>query len=154
MRQPESCKGGKPWPPAHLKGQRVGVLIPEPGVSCNLGQKSDGALIYSRGVRGSQLLPKPRPTVCVCVCVCVCVIVTQVCPTLCNPMDCNPPGSSVNGILQARILEWVAFSRGSSWPRDWTQVSCIVGWFFGTPWSVACQAPLYMEFSRQEYWSG
>ena len=41
---------------------------------------------------------------------------------LCNPMDCSPPGSSVNGILQARILEWVAnsFSRGSSWPRDRT----------------------------------
>ena len=44
---------------------------------------------------------------------------------LCDPMDCSPPGSSVHGILQARILEWVAtlFSRGSSWP-DWTQVSC------------------------------
>ena len=44
-------------------------------------------------------------------------------------MDCSPPGSSVHGILQARILEWVAFSfsRGSSWPRDWTQVSRIRG---------------------------
>ena len=41
----------------------------------------------------------------------------------------SPPGSSVHGILQARVLEWVAisFSRGSSWPRDWTQVSCIAG---------------------------
>ena len=49
--------------------------------------------------------------------------VAQSCPTLCDPMDCNLPGSSVHGILQARILEWVAisFSRGSSWPRDWTQ---------------------------------
>ena len=47
--------------------------------------------------------------------------------TLCNPMDCSPPGSSVYGILQARILEWVAtpFSRGSSQPRDRTQGSCI-----------------------------
>ena len=55
--------------------------------------------------------------------------VTQSCPTLCDPMDCSPPGSSVHGILQARILEWVAisFSRGSSRPRDWTQVSRIVG---------------------------
>ena len=46
--------------------------------------------------------------------------VAQSCPTLCNPMDCCPPGSSVHGILQARILEWVAFpfSRGSSKPRD------------------------------------
>ena len=55
--------------------------------------------------------------------------VAQSCPTLCNPMDCSPPGSSVHGIFQARILEWVAisFSRGSSQPRDRTQVSHIVG---------------------------
>ena len=46
---------------------------------------------------------------------------------LCNLMDCSPPGSSVHGILQARILEWVVipFSRGSSWPRDWTPISSI-----------------------------
>ena len=52
--------------------------------------------------------------------------------TLCDPMDCSPPGSPVRGILQARILEWVAisFSRGSSWPRDWIQVSCIAGRHF------------------------
>ena len=63
---------------------------------------------------------------------CVCVLVTQSCLTLCNPMDCSPPGSSVHGILQERILEWVAipFSRGSSWPRDQTWVSCIAGRFF------------------------
>ena len=55
--------------------------------------------------------------------------VVQSCPTLCDPVDCSPPGSSIHGILQARILEWVAsfFSRGSSWPRDQTQVSCIAG---------------------------
>ena len=55
--------------------------------------------------------------------------VAQSCPTLCDPVDCRPPGSSVHGILQAGILEWVAisFSRGSSWPRDWTQVSRIAG---------------------------
>ena len=48
------------------------------------------------------------------------VLVAQSCPTLCNHMDCSPPGFSVHGTLQARILEWVAipFSRGSSWPRD------------------------------------
>ena len=52
--------------------------------------------------------------------------VTQLCPILCNPTDCSPPGSSVHGILQARILEWVAISssRGSSQPRDQTRVSC------------------------------
>ena len=49
--------------------------------------------------------------VCVCVCVCVCAcLVVQLCLTLCNPMDCNPPSSSVPGIFQARILEWVAIS--------------------------------------------
>ena len=51
----------------------------------------------------------------------------QSCPTLCDPMDCSPPGFSVHGFFQARILEWVAipFSRRSSWPRDWTLASCI-----------------------------
>ena len=50
----------------------------------------------------------------------------------CNPMDCSLPGFSVHGVLQASILEWVAisFSRGSSWPRDWTQVPCIAGRLF------------------------
>ena len=57
----------------------------------------------------------------------------QLCPTLCDPMDCSPPGSAVHGILQAKILEWVAisFSRGgSSQPRNWTHVSCTswIGW--------------------------
>ena len=52
-----------------------------------------------------------------------------------DPMDCSPPGSSVHGILQPRMLEWVAypFSRGSSQPRSWTGVSCIAGEFF-TSW--------------------
>ena len=55
--------------------------------------------------------------------------VAQSCPTLCDPMDRSPSGSSVHGILQARILEWVAisFSRGSSQPRDRAWVSCIAG---------------------------
>ena len=58
--------------------------------------------------------------------------VTQLCLTLCDPMDCSPPGSSVHGILQPRILESVAisFSRGSSQPRDWTPISHIAGRFF------------------------
>ena len=58
--------------------------------------------------------------------------VTQSCPTLCNPVDCSPPGSSVCGILQARILEWIAvsFSTGSSQSRDQTQVSHIAGRIF------------------------
>ena len=58
--------------------------------------------------------------------------VTQSCPTLYNPMDCSLPGSSLHGILQARVQEWVAisFSRGSSRPRDQTLVSCIPGRHF------------------------
>ena len=55
--------------------------------------------------------------------------VAQSCPTLCDPMDYSLPGSSLHGILQARVLEWVAISssRGSSQPRDPTRVSCIPG---------------------------
>ena len=55
----------------------------------------------------------------------------------CDPMDCSPPASFVHGILQARILEQVIipFSRESSWPRDWTQVSCLAGRFF-TIWAT------------------
>ena len=60
------------------------------------------------------------------------VLVIQSCPTLCNSMDCNPPGSTVHGILQARILEWVAIP----FSRDRTQVSCIAGRFF-TVWATS-----------------
>ena len=61
----------------------------------------------------------------------------QSCPTLCDPMDCSPPGSSVHGILQASILEWVAmpYSQGSSRLVDRIQVSCIAGGFF-TVWAT------------------
>ena len=65
------------------------------------------------------------------------VLVAQLCPTLCAPTDCSPPGFSLQGILQARILEWIAisFSRGTSQPRGWTLVSCIAGRFF-TVWAT------------------
>ena len=67
---------------------------------------------------------------------CVCVLVAQSCLTLCNPPDCSLPGFSVHGILQARILEWIAipFSRGTSHPRNRTLVSCMAGRFF-TIWA-------------------
>ena len=59
-------------------------------------------------------------------------LVSQLSLTLCDPMDCSPPGFSVHWILQARILEWVVvpFSRESSQPRDQTQVSCFAGRFY------------------------
>ena len=65
------------------------------------------------------------------------MLVTQLCLTLCNPIDCSLPDSSIHGIFQARILEWVAssFSRGSSRSRDQTQVSHIAGRCF-TTWAT------------------
>ena len=109
-----------------------------------------------------------------------CCLVAKSCWTLCNPTDYSPPDSSVCGISQARILEWVAMtsSRGFSWSRHRTLLSCVRGRFFtaeplgkpqgadggdlitkscptlATPWTAALQAPLSMGFSRQEYWSG
>ena len=88
---------------------------------------------------------------------CVCVLVAQLCLTLRDPVDCSLPGSSVHGILQARILEWVAipFSRGSSWPRDWTRVSNIAGRFF-TIWGTreAEKKKNYFQWRNQSrlYW--
>ena len=66
-------------------------------------------------------------------------LVAQSCPTLWDPMDCSPPGSSVHGISQARILERVAIS----FSRDWTQVSCISGRFF-TIWATG-KAPIFTQ---------
>ena len=105
---------------------------------------------------------------------CVCSV-AQLCLTLCNPMECSRPGSSVHGISQAILLDWVAIfsSRRSSPPTDGTRVSCVcctAGRFFTleplgnvlvtqlclalcNPMDCSCQAPLSMEFSRQEYWS-
>ena len=75
----------------------------------------------------------------------------QSCPTLCNPVDCSPPGSSLRVILQARVLEWVAisFSRGSSWPRDGTWVSRIAGRFF-TVWATR-EAPRASGFLQKQF---
>ena len=72
----------------------------------------------------------------------LCVWVTQYCLSLCHPMDCIPPGSSLHGIFQARIVEWVVIpiSRRSSPSRDQTWVSCIAGRFF-TVWAIR-EAPL------------
>ena len=78
----------------------------------------------------------------------------QSCPTLCGPMDWSPLGSSVHGILQARIPEWVTFSFSNivMLLLLLSRFSCV--WLFVTPWPVALQAPLSMGFSRQEYRSG
>ena len=85
------------------------------------------------GVRGQgqeALHRTPSPTVRCW----LCCLAAQLCFTLCDPVDCSPPGSSVHGILQASILEWVPipFSRGFSGSRDQTHVSCTAGRFFTT----------------------
>ena len=78
----------------------------------------------------------------------------QSCPTLCDPIDGSPPGSSVHGILQARTLEWVAISSSSAWKWKVKVKSLSRVQLLATPWIAAYQAPPSMGFSRQEYWSG
>ena len=107
-----------------------------------------------------------------------CAKLLLLCQTLCDPMDCSLPGSSVRRILQTRILEWffMPSSRGSSNPRIKPALLCLLHWQVGSwplappgkpcesevtqscpslcsPWTVAHQAPP-LGFSRQEYWSG
>ena len=79
----------------------------------------------------------------------------QSCLSLCNPMDCSPLGSSVHGIFQARILEWgaISYSRRSSWPRDWTCVSCVscIGrWilYHWTTWEILQTIEQLMKSTR------
>ena len=77
---------------------------------------------------------------------------------LCDSMDCSPPGSSVHGIFQARVLEWVAisFSRGSSWTKDQTQIPCILGRRFyhlslqGSPVCIGT-APIYISIHSVQW---
>ena len=78
----------------------------------------------------------------------------QSCLTLCDPIDGSPPGSSVPGILQARILEWAAISFFSAWKWKVKVKSLSRAWLLATPWTAAYQALPSMGFSRQEYWSG
>ena len=78
----------------------------------------------------------------------------QSCPTLCNPIDGSPPGSSVPGILQTRILEWVAISFSNAWKWKVKVKSLSRARLLVTPWTGAYQAPPSIGFSRQEYWSG
>ena len=129
--------------------------------SCPMDKNSPGkntgvvAISYSRGsswtreqTHVSSLLhwrvdsfttapPVKSPTLSCHVLIEVKVWVAQSCLTLCNPMDCGPPSSSVHGILQARVLQWAAISssRRTFWPRDQTWVSCIAGRFF-TVWAI------------------
>ena len=83
------------------------------------------------------------------------VLVTQLCPTLCDTVDCSPPSSSVHEFLQARVLECIdiSFSRGSFQPRNWSGVSCIAGRFFTiwvTSWKIILKViQAYLEKSEK-----
>ena len=78
----------------------------------------------------------------------------QSCPTLCDPIDGSPPGSTIPGNLQARTLEWVAISFSNAWKWKNKVKSLSHVRLPATPWTAALQAPPSMGFSRQEYWSG
>ena len=78
----------------------------------------------------------------------------QLCPTLCDPIEGSPLGSSVPGILRARTLEWVAISFSKVWKWKVKMKSVSRAQLLATPWTAAYQAPPFMGFSRQEYWSG
>ena len=78
----------------------------------------------------------------------------QLCPTLCDPRDGSLPGFPIPGILQARTLEWVAISFSNVWKWKVKVKLLSRSRLLATPWTAAYQAPLPMDFSRQEYWSG
>ena len=82
------------------------------------------------------------------------LLLLQSCPTLCGPIDGSPPGSPVPGILQARVLEWVAISFSNAW--KWKVKVKFLSHVqpSATPWTAVFQVPPSMGFSRQEYWSG
>ena len=78
----------------------------------------------------------------------------QLCPTLCDPTDGSPPGSTIPGILQAGTLGWVAISFSNAWKWKVKVKSLSRVWLLATAWTAAYQAPPSMGFSKQEYWSG
>ena len=94
-------------------------------------------LVFGNGSHRKTTHKSSQPDILFRLCPCVSLSVAQSRPTLCDPMHCSPPGSSVHGIFQARLLEWVtiSFSRGSSRLRDQTRVSCTAGRFF-TIWAT------------------
>ena len=111
-----------------------------------------GKRLWSEGgKRHSQKKKKRRVLV---KCVAAAAKSCHSCPTLCDAIDGSPTGSSVPGVLQARILEWVAisFSNAGKWKVKVKSLSRVR--LLATPWTVAFQAPLSMGFSRHEYWSG
>ena len=112
----------------HAGHQRVRGPLEPPTNTHTVG----GAGPVAGGGEYTATAPTRPPLTALVFTLCVWMLVTHSCPTICKTMDCSPPGSSAHGILQARILEWVAMpsSRGSSPLMDQTWVSCIAGRFF------------------------
>ena len=116
----------------------------------------DCAFIYGFIVKQACFMPWHSDSFIVCVCVCV-HFVAQSCPTLCNPMDCIHPSSSVHGIFQARILEQVAisYSRGSSQPKDWNCIFriCIFVSVLTSRFFTPCHLRSFLEAIINLQWS-
>ena len=122
-----------------------GLPFPSPGNLPDLGVKSGSPALQVDSLPSKPPKKKKKEEV------------AQLCSTLCDPTDCSLPGSSIHGIFQARVLEWVAvsFSRESSQPRDLTQVSCIAGRCFklwatreALIWNDLYEMPLYDFLNR------
>ena len=109
---------------------------------------------YMAGERRSQRSELIDSPLLMCYAAAAAAKLLQSCPTLCDPMDCSPPGFSIHGILQARTLEWVAISFSNAWKWKVKVKSLSRVRPSATPWTAACQAPPSMGFSRQQYWSG
>ena len=117
------------WPGNHI-GTTILRKRPRCPQACSLHWESLLRTDFTKGGKEEVELRGSSVPLCFIRSRCVRAKSLHLCLTLCDPMDCSPPGSSVHGILQARTLEWVAMpsSRGSSWPRDQTRaphVSCI-----------------------------
>ena len=138
IQDPSASRKGR-WFPPPAESQ---VCLPkEPGKPALTHQTLRGSSSHSRLSGSCRLCPSPQPPLLpgprlsfpwAHQLALVVLVVAQSSPTLCDPPGCSPPGSSVHGILQARTLEWIAipFTRGSSRPRNQTQVSCIASRFF------------------------
>ena len=103
----------------------------------------------------AKSIPKERQLKWSYVSMCMCANLLHSCLTLCEPVDCSPPGSSpVRGILQARILEWVAITclRGSSWPSDRNHVSCFQHLQAGSLPLATPGGPIYCYFKGYLWW--
>ena len=103
----------------------------------------------------AKSIPKERQLKWSYISMCVCAKLLQSCPTLCEPVDCSPPGPSpVQGIFQASVREWVAITslRGSSSPRDQNHVSCFLHWQAGSLPLATPGSPIYYYLKCYLWW--